>query len=134
MARSDQVGSAVVDRHVQGQPAGGAPAQGQPPAVPQVDVDTAAERLRQGALLVDVREPDEFDEVHAEGAVLIPLGDVPGRAGEIPAGRDTLLICRSGARSQRAAEYLAGLGHQVANVTGGTLAWVERGLPVRQGR
>jgi len=102
--------------------------------IPQLDVETAAERVRQGAVLVDVREPDEFDEVHAEGAVLIPLGDVPERRGEIPPDQDTLLICRSGARSQRAAEYLAGLGHRVANVAGGTLAWVERGLPVRQGR
>jgi rhodanese-related sulfurtransferase len=118
-----------VDRHPQDQAA-------QDPAapIPQVDVETAAERLRQGAVLVDVREPDEFDEVHAEGALLIPLGDVPERRGEIPPDQDTLLICRSGARSQRAAEYLAGLGHRVANVAGGTLAWVERGLPVRQGR
>ena len=107
---------------------------GQPPEIAQVDVEAAAERVRQGALLIDVREPDEYDEIHADGAVLIPLGEVPERSGEIPPQQDTLLICRSGARSQRAAEYLAALGHRVANVAGGTLAWAERGLPVRQGR
>jgi rhodanese-related sulfurtransferase len=85
-------------------------------------------------VLIDVREPDEYEEIHAEGAVLIPLGEVPERSGEIPPLQDTLLICRSGARSQRAAEYLAALGLRVANVAGGTLAWAERGLPVRQGR
>ena len=106
----------------------------QAPEIPQLDVEAAAERVRQGALLVDVREPDEFDEIHAEGAVLIPLGDVPERRDELPAQQDTLLICRSGARSQRAAEYLASFGHRVSNVAGGTLAWAERGLPVRQGR
>jgi rhodanese-related sulfurtransferase len=106
----------------------------QPPSVTEVDVEAAADRVRRGAVLVDVREPDEFDEVHAEGAVLIPLGEVPARTGEIPPEQDTLLICRSGARSMRAAQYLAGLGYNVTNVAGGTLDWVERGLPVGHGR
>ena len=102
--------------------------------IPQLDVETAAERVRQGAVLVDVREPDEFDEVHAEGAVLIPLGDVPERRGEIPPDQDTLLICRSGARSQRAAEYLAG-PRPSGGERGGRDAGLGRAGPARrQGR
>jgi rhodanese-related sulfurtransferase len=102
--------------------------------VPEVDVHTAARGQGEGALLVDEREPDEFDEVHARGARLIPLGELPDRAGEVPRDRTTYLICRSGARSMRAAEFLAERGWQVVNVAGGTLAWVEAGLPVDHGR
>lgn len=94
----------------------------------------AAQRRAGAAALVDVREPDEFEEVRAEGAVLVPLGEVPERLSELPRDRALLLICRSGARSLRAAEYLATQGYEVANVAGGTLAWVDAGLPVEHGR
>jgi rhodanese-related sulfurtransferase len=104
------------------------------PAVPEIDVRTAAERRATGATLVDVREPDEHEEIRAEGVVLVPLGDVPARVGELPRDRPLLLICRSGARSLRAAEFLAERGFDVANVAGGTIAWVEAGLPVERGR
>jgi rhodanese-related sulfurtransferase len=103
-------------------------------SIPEVDVHTAAQRRADGAALVDVREPDEYEEVRAEGAVLVPLGDVVDRMGELPRDRPLLLICRSGARSLRAAEFLAGRGFDVANVAGGTLAWVDASLPVERGR
>ena len=102
--------------------------------VPEVDVQTAARRRDAGASLIDVREPDEFEEVHARGAVLLPLGDLPDRLDEVPRAGTTYLICRSGGRSLRAAEFLAGQGYDVANVAGGTLAWVAAGLPVEHGR
>jgi len=104
------------------------------PSVPEVDVRTAARRHADGAALVDVREPDEYEEVRAEGAILVPLGDVVDRVGELPRNRPLLLICRSGARSLRAAEFLASRGYDVANVAGGTLSWVDAALPVERGR
>jgi rhodanese-related sulfurtransferase len=100
-------------------------------AVPEISVDEAADRLEAGAFLLDVRQPDEYVEGHAPGAQLIPLDDIPTRAGELPADTEILVICRSGARSHRAAEYLIGQ-HQLpaVNVAGGTLAWIESGRDV----
>jgi rhodanese-related sulfurtransferase len=102
--------------------------------VPEVEVKTAASRLRDGARLIDVREPDEFEEVHARGAALVPLGELPDRLDEVPREGTTYVICRSGARSMRAAEFLTEQGYDAVNVAGGTLAWVEAGLPVDRGR
>ena len=83
------------------------------------------------AQLIDVREPDEFANVHATGAVNVPLSEFVTRAGEIDADRDIYLICHSGGRSAQAAEYLeqARGWDNVINVAGGTSAWVQAGLP-----
>lgn len=101
--------------------------------VGEVDVRTAAARTAGGAALVDVREPDEFEEVRAVGAVLIPLGQVPARLDELPRDGTVYVICRSGGRSMRAAELLVASGVDAVNVAGGTLAWAEAGLPVEHG-
>jgi len=78
--------------------------------------------------LLDVREPYEWDVVSLEGdgAVLVPLGELAERLGELPEGRDIVVYCRSGVRSARAAGLLveAGLG-PVSNLVGGVLAWVD---------
>ena len=85
-------------------------------------------------LLVDVREPNEFVEVRAEGAVLVPLSTFMLRYRELPTDRSLLMICKSGARSGQAAAFLLANGWtDVANVAGGTLAWERAGLPVRRG-
>ncbi len=90
--------------------------------------------MQQGALLVDVREQNEFDEVHAEGAQLIPLSEFETRYAELPKDRELVMICRSGARSARAGEFLKAQGYgEVVNLAGGTMAWVEGGLPSVQG-
>lgn len=104
-----------------------------PVDVPQIDIDTLAQRLDDGATLIDVREPGEHAEVRVPGAVLIPLGEVAERADEVPADRTVYLICARGGRSQRAAEHLQGLGRDVVNVAGGTLAWVDSGRPTASG-
>jgi rhodanese-related sulfurtransferase len=100
-------------------------------AVPEISVDEAADRLAAGAFLLDVRQPDEYVDGHVPGAQLVPLDDVPARAGELPADTEILVICRSGARSHRAAEYLVGQHQrQAVNVAGGTLAWIESGRDI----
>lgn len=91
--------------------------------------------LEQGALLVDVREANEYAEVHAQGATLLPLSELESRFAELPKDRPLLMICRSGARSARAGEYLLAQGYSdVTNLAGGTLAWKEAGLPVDEGQ
>ncbi|WP_028306083.1 rhodanese-like domain-containing protein [Deinococcus ficus] len=88
-------------------------------------------RVQGGALLVDVREQNEYDEVHAQGARLIPLSEFESRYAELPQDQEIVLICRSGARSGRATQFLMDQGYtRVANLQGGTLAWDEAGLPV----
>ncbi|WP_168734677.1 rhodanese-like domain-containing protein [Deinococcus sp. KSM4-11] len=92
-------------------------------------------RVQAGAVLVDVREQNEYDEVHAEGALLVPLSEFEARYAELPTDKPLVMICRSGARSARAGEFLAQHGYTtVANLTGGTNAWVEAGLPSVKGQ
>lgn len=96
-----------------------------------VDVRTAQSMNKQGALLLDVREPAEYAAVHAVNAKLIPLGEVESRLKELEAYKDKpiAVICRSGRRSAQAVSILKEAGFtQVVNVQGGTSAWVDAGL------
>lgn len=102
-------------------------------AIPEVRVDELAEQLAGDAVLFDVRNPDEYEMVRVPGARLVPLPELPDRVGEFPTDRTVYLICRSGARSMRAAEYLAQFGVQGVNVAGGTMAWVESGRETLSG-
>ena len=101
-------------------------------AVPEaIGVGEVADRVVSGALLIDVREPDEWREGHAPDARHIPLGHLGGYLDELPQDRDLLLICRSGARSDYAMRALRQSGFPRAiNVAGGMLDWVGAGLAV----
>jgi rhodanese-related sulfurtransferase len=90
----------------------------------------ALEALRAGALVVDVRERDEWDDGHIAGAVHIPLGQICGRLDEIPSDGEVITVCRSGMRSSKAAGHLAKAGRAVSNMAGGMNAWSAAGLPV----
>ena len=68
-------------------------------AVPEIDVDELAERREQGVVLIDVRNPDEFENFRVPGARLIPLPEVPERIEEIPDGETVYVICQTGSRS-----------------------------------
>ena len=98
-------------------------------AIPEVDVATLEAKLADGARVIDVRQPDEFADGHIPGAVLVPLGEVPDRLEAFSPTETNYIVCRSGARSMRAAEFLAEQGYDVVNVAGGTLAWQESGRP-----
>ena len=100
-------------------------------AVEEIDPATAHAIVEEdGAVLLDVRNPDEWDAAHVPTAVLIPLGDLADRYTELPADRRIAIICRSGARSARATEALVGAGYDAVNVAGGMIAWTAAGLPV----
>lgn len=101
--------------------------------VPAIDIPTLRERLEAGAVLVDVRQPDEYEEARAPGARLIPLTELVERADEVPTEGTVYVICRSGGRSLKAVEHLRSRGVDAVNVEGGTLAWIEAGNPVDAG-
>jgi rhodanese-related sulfurtransferase len=88
-------------------------------AVPQVP----AAQVPQGAVLIDVREDDEWQAGHAPDAQHIPMGEVSARSAEIPHDGEVYVICRSGARSARVAQALAGGGWTVRNVSDGMHGW-----------
>lgn len=87
-------------------------------------------QLPADAVLVDVREPDEWAAGHAESARHVPLADVPARLGELPQGAPLYVICRSGARSARAVAWLQQQGLDAVNVSGGMRAWDAAGRPM----
>jgi rhodanese-related sulfurtransferase len=107
------------------------------PALPSIDVVEAERRLREDParpLLVDVREENEFADLRAPGAVLVPMSSFQARAGELPRDRPLLVVCHLGGRSAAATGFLIRSGWtNVVNVTGGMDAWERGGLPVRRG-
>lgn len=106
------------------------------PGVPSVSVQEAAELQggETGALIIDVREPNEYAQIRARGAVLLPLGRLNGRVRDLPRDREILLMCRTGGRSQNATQFLAANGFEnVTNVSGGIVAWHRAGLPTSSG-
>ena len=85
------------------------------------------------AQLVDVREPDEWEEGHAPEAILIQLEELAVRRGELDPARPVVTICRSGRRSLDAAEILREMGFRdVRSLAGGMIAWRDAGLPVER--
>ncbi len=98
-------------------------------SVRDIDVVEAFGLVEGEAVLLDVRQPDEFDEGHAPMATLIPLAELPDHLEEHPHETLIVCVCRSGGRSRRAATYLAERGFDVLNVEGGMLAWVAADLP-----
>ena len=105
-------------------------------SVPTLDVDPQeARRMAEaGALLLDVREDDEWDAGHAPGATHLAMGLVPDHLGEIPADRTVVCVCRVGGRSGAVAEALVGAGFDARNLAGGMVAWEHDGLPVTTDR
>lgn len=84
-------------------------------------------------LLVDVREPDEWQAGHAPEALHIPLRDVPARMdelAELPDDRPLYVVCRTGGRSAQATAFLNANGYEAVNVAGGMKSWQTEGRPV----
>jgi rhodanese-related sulfurtransferase len=102
-------------------------------SIQEVSVDELEAALAAGARLVDVRETDEYVDGHVPGAVHVPLGTVPERVDAFQGQGATYVVCKSGARSMRACEFLADQGVIAVNVAGGTMAWKMSGRPVVEG-
>ena len=99
------------------------------------DPEATVEELRQiqssgrPLFLLDVREPQEFQIAKIPGSTLIPLGQLPQRLNELPAGADApeiIVHCKMGGRSARAVQFLKERGIPARNLKGGILAWIDR--------
>jgi rhodanese-related sulfurtransferase len=95
-----------------------------------VSVQQAADLRENGALMLDVRTVDEWNEAHIPNASLIPLDQLEGRVNEVSTDIPVVIYCRSGNRSQTALWILRNAGYtNVHHMLGGIIAWVEAGLP-----
>ena len=92
-----------------------------------------ASALPADAVLLDVREFDEWAAGHIESAVHIPIGQVTRRLSEVPQGDPLYVICRSGSRSARVADFLRAQGTHAINVVGGMQDWASAGKPMVSG-
>ena len=108
---------------------------GRAPQVENLDIDAIRQGLSDGSIvLVDVREPNEWEAGHIPGSVLQPLSTFD--PAELPqeAGKRIVLSCRSGNRSLKAAALAHAVGIPVdAHYAGGFLDWVAQGAPVETG-
>ncbi|GAJ85407.1 hypothetical protein NBRGN_094_00070 [Nocardia brasiliensis NBRC 14402] len=109
------------------------------PHVPSVPVDALPSDFDRAApatpdptraILLDVREEDEWQLGHAPGAIHIPMVDVPARVDELEFDVDLYVICRQGGRSLQVVEYLTHIGFEAIQVRGGMVAWQQAGRPL----
>ncbi len=101
--------------------------------VPEITVDELDAARAAGALVVDVREPQEFATGRVPGARLMPLAVVPVRTQELPTDQPVYVVCAAGGRSYQAAEFLRRSGIDARSVAGGTGAWQASGRPIETG-
>ena len=103
----------------------------------RISIDEAAEMYSgDGAVVVDVRRPDEYTAGHVKDAIYITVDDVLGRIDELPDDKDLLFICAMGVRSGLACEMAAAMGidtERLYNIEAGTDAWIQAGNPTSYG-
>jgi rhodanese-related sulfurtransferase len=98
--------------------------------VQHLDPVEGKRRVDAGALLLDVRNPEEWHAGHAEGAAWIPMRELAERQEELPTDREIVVICKTGSRSAQVAQALVAAGYAAANVAGGSEAWQAAGMPI----
>ncbi|MEW9700912.1 rhodanese-like domain-containing protein [Paenibacillus sp. SI8] len=83
------------------------------------------DRMKQmpNVAILDVREQDEWESGHIEGAKHIPLGQIARALNELDPKQETIIVCRSGNRSSTACDYLFSMGYSVVNMSGGMSHW-----------
>ena len=101
-----------------------------PVETPEIGIHELAAAVRGGAAVIDVREPHEYVAGHVPGAVLIPMGQLPGRAAGLDRRAPVYVICASGNRSATMAGVLCAVGFDAYSVAGGTSEWARSGRPV----
>lgn len=99
----------------------------------RIDVKEADEMMDDGAAVIDVREPWEYQSGHVPGATLIPVNSVYARREELPQDKDLIFVCAVGQRSALACEMAAAAGlTRLYNLEGGTEAWIKSGKPAEK--
>lgn len=100
----------------------------------EISVLDANKMRDDGAFILDVREPNEWEAVHIPGATLIPLGELENRISELPADQPIVVVCRSGNRSRTAANLLRSSGlSNVSSMSGGMNEWVRNSFEITAG-
>ncbi|MEJ7833586.1 MAG: rhodanese-like domain-containing protein [Nocardioides sp.] len=94
--------------------------------VPTVAVNGVPDPLPDHFAVLDVREPVEWAHGHIDGALHVPLADLPQRLADLP-DRQTLVVCKVGGRSAQAVGYLVQQGYDAVNLDGGMLEWEAAG-------
>lgn len=92
--------------------------------------EIAVTELPADAVLLDVREDDEWAAGHAPDATHLPMNEVPARIADVPEADPVYVICRSGGRSGRVVAFLNQQGRAAVNVGGGMQAWAAQGRPM----
>ena len=101
----------------------------------EVSIQDAYQMRQDGAFVLDVREPDEWQEKHIPGATLIPLGELAAHLDEVPKEQEILVVCRSGNRSQEGRDILLAAGFtKVTSMTGGINEWIAQGYEAEFGQ
>jgi rhodanese-related sulfurtransferase len=96
----------------------------------RIEVSEADEMMKDGAVVIDVREPHEYNAGHIPGAVLMPYQTVYARRDDLPRDKDVIFVCAVGQRSAIASEMAAAVGlTRIFNLEGGTDAWIKSGMP-----
>lgn len=96
-------------------------------SIPTVEISGVPDPLPVPVL--DVREDFEWEAGHIDGALHIPLSELPARVGEVPEGQ-FLVACKVGGRSAQAVAWLTANGHEAVNLAGGMLDWAAAGRPM----
>jgi len=102
--------------------------------VKEICPTTTQEWIKNGALLVDVREKEEIDQLAYDvpNIINIPLSDFENRFSEIPKDKEVIMVCKSGTKSLRAAGFLVNKGYtNVVNMQHGIIRWVQKGFPTK---
>ena len=100
----------------------------------EISVTEAASMRDSGAFILDVRQPEEWNEIHIPGATLIPLGELAYRVNEVPKDQEVVVVCRSGNRSQQGRDILLQAGFEnVTSMAGGVYQWSTAGYETVSG-
>jgi rhodanese-related sulfurtransferase len=98
--------------------------------IPELEPAEAAAQLAGDALVLDVRENDEWEAGRIAGALHVPMAELAARQDELPIDRPIVVVCRSGGRSAAVTEALLRAGYEAKNLAGGMQAWHAAGLPI----
>ncbi len=98
--------------------------------VPTIEVAQVPDPIPDGVTVVDVREPIEWHYGRIDGAVHIPITQLPDRAGELPDGQQLLVVCKVGSRSSQATAFLREKGFEAINLAGGMIDWADAERPM----
>jgi rhodanese-related sulfurtransferase len=100
--------------------------------IPQILTSELAARVP-NAILIDVREDDEYAAARVTGSLHIPMSAFVERIAEVPKDETVYIMCAAGVRSAQVTAFLSQQGYDAVNVDGGLTAWQQAGLPVERG-